>query len=113
MVPALAQPVERLMANAGFNDEEIRQRLTQLVTYVNKSEPTVWDGMLDRFVNATDAGVMDSLPAVIEALRNSISIATLLGTLGGTIVFQRDREIERTESADAYHFMRNSNVGES
>ncbi len=112
LIPALAQPVERLMSNAGFNDEEIHVRLATLVKYVNKGEPIVWDGMLDRFIDATEAGVMDSLPAVIEALRNSISIATLLGTLGGTIVFQRDREIERKESEDAYHFLRNSNVAE-
>lgn len=112
LIPALAAPIERLMSNAGYNDEEIRERLQRLGEAVNAGEPTVWDGVNDTFVDATQSGIMDSLPAVTEALRNSISIATLLGTLGGTIVFPRDEAVEREESRDAYHFLRNSNVTE-
>ncbi len=110
LVPALVAPVERLMLNAGYNDEEVRERLQKLVESVNTGDPIVWDGISDTFRNATESGIMDSLPAVTEALRNSISIATLLGTLGGTIVFERDTDIEREESRDAYHFLKNSNA---
>lgn len=110
LVPALVAPVERLMTNAGYNDEEVRDRLQKLVESVNTGEPIVWDGITDTFRNATESGIMDSMPAVTEALRNSISIATLLGTLGGTIVFERDTEVEREESRDAHHFLKNANA---
>lgn len=112
LVPALAAPVERLMRNAGYNDDEVVLRLEKLAEAVNVGDPIVWDGVSDTFRDATESGIMDSLPAVVEALRNSISIATLLGTLGGTIVFPRDEDVEREESRDAYHFLKNSNVSE-
>jgi small ligand-binding sensory domain FIST len=38
---------------------------------------------------------------VLEAIRNSISIASMLGTLGGSIVFKRDDEMERAEASSA------------
>ncbi len=46
------------------------------------------------------------MPAVREALKNAISIATLYGTLGGVIVQARDREFELTDSRDAAEFRR-------
>jgi hypothetical protein len=54
-------------------------------------------------------GILDSLPAVKEALKNSISIATLLGTLGGCVVFPRDKDVDKTEGRDYNDFMRNAN----
>ena len=108
LVPALSAPVEKLMTNAGYNQDEVNERLGKLVESVNTGDPIVWDGMTDSFRDATESGIMDSLPAVIEAMRNSISIATLLGTLGGTIVFERDADVEREESRDAYHFLKNN-----
>jgi hypothetical protein len=37
------------------------------------------------------------VPAVVEAIRNSISIASLFGTIGGIICFERDGETDKAE----------------
>ena len=109
LAPALISVPMRLMSNCGFNAEEIDERLAKMGELINdpKKQNVVWNGIEDKFVDATEAGILDSVPAVVEALRNSISIATLLGTLGGTVVFQRDSDLERKESQDTYHFLRN------
>ena len=57
-------------------------------------------------VNALEAGVLDSVPALQEALKNSISIATLLGTLGGIVAFPRDRDFDIKDARDASDFNR-------
>lgn len=110
--PALLQPLQRLMSNAGLNAEETATRIQQAFdgfnSEVDLTKVNVWDGMTDSFRPAIEAGIVDSLPAVVEAIRNSISIATLLGTLGGTVVFKRDVEVERQDASDAYHWLSNS-----
>ncbi len=113
LAPALLSAPVRLMSNCGLNAEEIDERLAKMGEYISNpdTQNIVWNGIEDAFVDATSAGILDSVPAVVEALRNSISIATLLGTLGGTVVFQRDSDLERKESADTYHFLRNGGSG--
>jgi hypothetical protein len=41
--------------------------------------------------------LLDSVPAVTEAIRSSISIASLLGSLGGIIAFKRDYDADKAE----------------
>lgn len=107
--PVLREPIRRLMANCGLNEEEIAANIAHMETLSDNPQDTmIWDGTEDKFRPAVEAGVVDSLPAVNEALRNSISIATLLGSLGGIIVFQRDDATERTNASDAYHNLANS-----
>ncbi len=109
---ALEEPFLRLMENAGFNAEERAERLDSYRRVID-TEPenaVVWNGITDDFVDPKVAGIMDSQPAVLEALRNSLSIASLLGTLGGAVVFQRDPDVERTEASDAYAWMKNAGV---
>lgn len=108
IIQALEEPLARLMSNAGLNEEEIAVRGKAIYEYAKSGQPIVWDGITDTFVNAIDAGVVDALPAVLEAVRNSISIATTLGTMKAAVVFQRDTEVERTEASDAMHFLANS-----
>jgi hypothetical protein len=62
----------------------------------------------NELVPAIENGILDSLPAVREALKNSISIATLLGTLGGCVVYPRDYEVDKIEGADYNSFIRDS-----
>jgi hypothetical protein len=57
--------------------------------------------------------LLDSLPAVREALKNAISIAGLLGTCGGTVVFPRDGDLERSEASDTAEWLRNASVNEA
>lgn len=108
VIPAFRTPFIRLATNAGYNGDEVSAISSEYDNRLKSSTTTVWDGRSGDFVDATTSGIVDSLPAVLEAIRNSISAATLLGTLGATIVFQRDAAVERQESADAYHFLRNS-----
>ena len=58
----------------------------------------VYDFAAHRWVGAFEAGVLDSTPAVLEAVRNSLSIASILGTLGGVVVFPRDHAFERRQA---------------
>ncbi len=109
---ALVEPVIRLMTNAGLSKEEMVIRFNEAA--MEAGSGTVWNGIDDTFVDAIESGIMDSTPAVLEAIRNSISIATLLGTLGGVIVFKRDVELERREASDTYGFLKDAgyDVGE-
>jgi hypothetical protein len=68
----------------------------------------VYDGLNGEYKFAISGGILDSTPAVLEAIRNSISIAGLLGTLGGAVVFYRDLELERREATDTQSFLRNA-----
>lgn len=107
---ALQEPIRRLMGNAGFNEDEIDARGTIYATKIIAGENVVWNGVTDTFVDPKEAGIMDSVPAVLEAIRNSLSIATLLGSLGGAVVFPRDLEVERAESADANAWLKNAGI---
>lgn len=112
MAPALAQPLYRLLSNCGYTHEEFAQVSDELNRKIYKGgSPEVYDALEGKFVVVHDSGVVDSLPAVLEAIRNSLSIASLLGTLGGTIVFPRDDELERREAQDTMQWMRDANVG--
>ena len=68
----------------------------------------VRDVSSNKMVKALEVGILDSLPAVKEALKNAISIATLLGTLGGCVVFPREKDVDKMETKDYNEFMRNA-----
>jgi chaperonin GroEL len=105
LIPALLTPFNRLLENCGFNEEEVRNVSSELIKNLASEEPIIYDAMEQKFVEAKGSGVMDSTPAVLEAVRNSISIASLLGTLGGCVVFPRDTELERSEAVDNINYM--------
>jgi chaperonin GroEL len=111
LIPALGAPFEKLLSNCGFSLEEIEDTAATLIDHLGESEPYVFDALEQKFIKAKESGVMDSTPAVLEALRNSISIAALLGTLGGAVVFPRDNELERQEASDTYDFLRSAEGG--
>lgn len=113
--PALIVPVHKILDNCGYNADEIREILTPIFenvsavlsdTKVGARAAIVYDAMEGKHVNAIEGGILDATPAVIEAIRNSISVASLLGTLGGCVVFHRDVELERREATDTNAFLR-------
>jgi chaperonin GroEL len=110
--PALMEPVFRLLKNCGMDDDEGYLIIKQVVDAIKydycSGPPVVYDALEQKFVDAYKGGVLDSTPAVLEAIRNSLSIAGLLGTLGGAVVFKRDEELERTEARETAEFERNS-----
>jgi chaperonin GroEL (HSP60 family) len=111
--PALIVPVMRLLTNCGMTPEEVRATLDPILLGIASGETLVFDAMEGRHGTPVELGVLDSTPAVMEALRNSISIASQLGTLGGIVVHPRDNALERTEARDVQDFMRNANVNEA
>lgn len=132
LIPALFEPVRVLLLNSGFseqNDDEVRAILAPVIknlevpyeTFMNPETkqthrvqgPIVYDALEAKHVCPYAGGILDSTPAVLEAIRNSLSIAALLGTLGGTVVFQRDAAVERQEARDMANFMRDANSNEA
>ena len=107
--PALIEPVARLLSNCGMDDHEIQMTLNPILAGLREGKTIVYDAMERRHGDAVELGVLDSTPAVVEAIRNSISIASLLGTLGGTVVFARDVELERSEARDTNEWIRTAN----
>ena len=95
LTPSLLNVVNRLLDNAGYHEEEaaaVRSRLVE-----NRHE--VYDIENQVFGKAEDLGIFDATKAVSEALRNSVEIAGVLGTLGGIVVHPRDSEFERKEAS--------------
>lgn len=110
MAPALVQPLYRLLTNCGYSHEEFSTVSGEMSKKILQGRAEVYDALEEKFVPVEESGVVDSLPAVLEAVRNSLSIASLLGTLGGTIVFPRDTELERREAQDNMQWMRDAGV---
>lgn len=96
---AFLEPVSVLYTNAGYTMDEIDALVYKMLKdskYTFNLQEGTW---------VEKDGILDSAAAVLEAIRNSVSIATLLGTLGGIIVFKRDEQIDRTDSKDMNKFM--------
>lgn len=113
LIPSLKAPVYRILSNIGLNDQEIDSIISQLESNVLNGESQIYDAWEGRFVNAFEAGLLDSTPAVKEAIRNSLLIAALLGTLGGAVVFKRDREVDLAEARSVEEFMRYTGMNQN
>lgn len=95
LLPSLLSLFNRLLDNAGYHEEEAKEVLSHLVNNVND----VYDIENQKFGLAEELGIFDAAKAVSEALRNSVEIAGVLGTLGGIVVHPRDAEFERKEAS--------------
>jgi chaperonin GroEL (HSP60 family) len=102
MAPALLGLPARLLQNAGHTDEEAQEVVTRLMT-----DPSlVYDAEASRFGTAEEAGVFDAAKAVERAVENALSIAGVLGTMGGIVAQYRDHQLEREEAAEEREFAR-------
>lgn len=109
--PAFFAPMERLLLNSGILEASEATRIVNPILESIKNEKSlVYDFLEQHHVDAFESGLLDSTPAVIEAIRASISIASQLGTLGGIVVFARDHELERSEASDVAEWNRNSTI---
>lgn len=108
LVPALKEPVQRILSNCGMTEDEAEKVIDEIADNAFDDRPEIYDAMEQRYVNAFEQGVIDSTPAVLEAVRNSLSIASLLGALGGTVVFGRDLDLERSEAKENANFLRDA-----
>lgn len=115
LIPALMEPFWRLVANSGVVDVEERNAICRPVEAGIEAggEPVVYDFLNQKHVEAFEVGILDSTPAVLEAVRNSISIAMQMGTLGGIVVQKRDNELERQEAHNTAAWLRDANTNEA
>jgi chaperonin GroEL len=111
--PALLEPTRRLISNSGLTEDEGVAVFGPIWEGVRQGKMTVYDFLEGKHGDAVELGVLDSTPAVLEAIRNSFSIAAVLGTLGGAVVFQRDLDLELAEARDSAEFVRNANANEA
>jgi chaperonin GroEL len=105
LVPALLEPFQRLLSNVGILDERVRLGYASQIQA--SKDPLIFNAMSMMLVDPRPAkkegrrGIYDSAPAVKEAIRSSLSGATLMGTLGAIIAYGRDVDYERQEAASA------------
>lgn len=94
---SLMKPVKRLFDNFGYNIEEEIAIVDQLI---QGNKP--YDLFKEAFVEPME--LLDSASAVYQAIENSVSIASLLGTLGGVVSFDRDYLADEHERKFAREF---------
>ena len=102
LMGALMMLPHRLLENSGCNDEETTEIISRLI----ESPGEVYDIENQKFGKAEDLGLFDATKAVTESLSNAVSIATVLGTMGGLVAHPRDDAFERSEAKADAEFMR-------
>jgi len=103
IVPALIEPVNRLLENAGYEEESANEVLTNLMTKKNK----LYDLENHKYGTAKQLGLYDARRAVEQAITNAIGIASVMGTMSGIVCFPRDDQFEKQEAAADREFMKN------
>jgi chaperonin GroEL len=102
LMESLLSLPKTLLDNAGHNPEEIAEVISKLIEHPE----LVYDVENDEYGSAETLGLFDSTKAVEESLLNAISIAGVLGTLGGIVVAPRDDEFERSEARADNEYMK-------
>jgi len=86
--------------------EDINEMYMSVTGKLDPKKAKTFDVAKGKLVSGLKEGILDSTPALKEALRNSISIATSLGTLGGIVVQPRVEAVDRQEARDAKDYDR-------
>jgi chaperonin GroEL len=106
LASALVEPAVRILANAGELLDGIVAKVNRMLENTDIANPAVYNSATHQWIHALDCGLVDSTPAVIEALRNAVSASGVLATLGGAVVNPRDYDVEKAEARDAAEFDR-------
>ena len=102
LIPSLVEPLRKLLDNAGYTSEEINKIMTD---YILNPE-MVYDIENMEFGDPYDLGIFDAAQAVIQSLENSVSIASVMGNLGGIVASPRDGQLERQAWKEEQEFNR-------
>lgn len=94
LIPSLLALPNKLLDNSGYSDEEIKGIITSLISDAG----CVYDAENQKFGSADNLGLFDASKAVSESLSNAVSIAGILGTMGGIVAYPRDEVFERSEA---------------
>lgn len=108
-IPALYAPFFRLLVNAGYNSDEIHEILGKMI----EDRDLVYDIENAKFGTAKSLGIYDATLAVEQAIKNAVSIANVMGTLGGIVCFPRDNQLEMMEFQKDQDFKRNIDNAEN
>jgi chaperonin GroEL len=102
LIPSLFVPFYRLLDNAGYSEEEIKSLLAKMMKDTGK----VYDIENAKFGDPKKLGIFDATLAVEQALKNAVSISSVMGTLGGLVVFPRDHQLENEDHKEYMNFKR-------
>lgn len=102
LIPSLMEPLRKLLDNAGYSSDEIGKIITDYFA----DRERVYDIENMEFGLPEELGIFDASQAVIQALENSISIASVMGNLGGIVATPRDNELERRAWKEEQDFSR-------
>lgn len=98
LMPSLISLPCKLLDNSGYNIDDAQEVIGNLI----KNPDQVYDIENEKYGKAEELGLFDATKAVTESLSNAVSIATILGTMGGMVCHPRDDAFERAEArADA------------
>lgn len=84
---ALQTPFYQILENIGLKHDEIQG----LAEEMKKSNKIVYDARNKQVKRALAAGIIDPVKVTRTALENAVSIASLLSTAGGAIIYKNDK----------------------
>lgn len=93
LMESLMSLPQRLLSNGGYNEEEIADIIVKLI----EDPGLVYDLNNEQFGDAKELGLFDAAKAVEDSLVNAVSIASVLGCMGGIVAYPRDGQLERDE----------------
>lgn len=102
LMPSFLSLIDKLLDNAGHTEEEKQSVVEKLIT----SPDLVYDVENQTYGKAEELGLFDATKAVRESLSNAVSIASVLGTMGGLVCHPRDDAFERSEATADSEFMK-------
>lgn len=101
MKKALRAPYEQIMENVGldvvlntrdFFEQRFGFNQDQLETQILSENNIVFDAREKKVKNALEVGIIDPVKVTRTALENAVSIATLLSTAGGAIIYENPKK---------------------
>lgn len=84
---ALVAPFYQILENIGY---DIVKDNPNALTQILKNKNKVYDARNKKVKNAMTAGIIDPVKVTRTALENAVSIASLLATSGGAIIYVKD-----------------------
>lgn len=84
---ALQSPFIQILKNVGLKDEDIAKVRKDLL----ETAGLVYDARNKLIKNALEAGIIDPVKVTRTAFENAVSIAGLLSTAGGAIIYTKDK----------------------
>lgn len=85
---ALRIPFYQILANIGITKEKLSENAFILPRILTEKD-LVFDARNKKLVNAKETGIIDPTKVVRVALENAVSVAGLLSTCGGAVIFNR------------------------